>query len=162
VYVSNPGQEDADGEGTGDACDLRFRKISAGRYLRTYGVVETSGALVCWSPATGVPGREFDAQLGRLIFPPDGRPPPTPPAGAFIDVVAAASDGTFCSLRQDGSATCWGGRDGSSWQVPQGAFTQISARDRFVCGLRSDGSASCVYPGRAQAQMDLPRLPSCV
>ena len=60
--------------------------------------------------------------------------------GEFIDVSAGGD--TFCGLRADATAVCWGG-DARLRRPPGGEFTQVAAGWDRPCGIRPDGRIEC-------------------
>jgi hypothetical protein len=65
------------------------------------------------------------------------------PAGAFVDIVAAAEH--TCALDGAGAIKCWGQdyRMGAGVTPPAGTFKKLSASPFLFCGLRDTGAMVC-------------------
>jgi alpha-tubulin suppressor-like RCC1 family protein len=157
--------------------DGTFTQVSAGSY-HTCGL-RSDGTVACWggdwfgqsTPPAGTflqvnAGDDYSCGLrsdgtiacwGGYSF---RDPPPTPPTGIFIQVLAGcglrinrtvdcwyggvASKGPFtqisngCGLKNDGTIDCWYGP-----AAPAGTFTQVSVGYYHACGLRSNGTVVC-------------------
>lgn len=96
------------------------------------------------APATGEPTTvAVPTPSAQANAEPTSRPTPAPPDFSRKLPLVSAGHWHTCALREDGTATCWGGLDPGLGQPPEGEFAAISAGRHHSCGLRPSGKVEC-------------------
>jgi alpha-tubulin suppressor-like RCC1 family protein/chitodextrinase len=155
--VANPGQEDANGNGTGDACEGAPTPLGAPATLALGDshscAIVGGGSVVCW-------GSNSLDQLGdgNEWFEESNATVPVPVVGLSDAIGLAAGDYHTCALRQTGEVVCWG--YASAGQLGNGSTTPlfvpqpltvpgledavgIAAGSAHTCALRATGGVVC-------------------
>ena len=148
-------------DGESDAPDGQFSAVSSGGNHSC--ALGTDGMIVCWGSdvfgQSSVPTADriaelleriaaISAQIREILDQPSADTPqpaePAPPAAP-----AAVSVGSLhaCTLRGDGTVTCWGvpgrNRDSPPNESPPGVYTAIDAGWNHSCALRPDATIAC-------------------
>jgi hypothetical protein len=154
---ANPGQEDADGDGYGDLCDLNLHDLSLGYYGTTLCARRVEDDLgICFR--IRAPLRDFEV-FGRLLLVPVDLGvygvwiPWGPGAQAVYAGYDAASSFTNCVLGSDEEGSDWECGGVPEDDLPDRRYVGVAQGDEF-CTLRPDGRARCRWRDHPYSSRD--------
>ncbi|HEX7479953.1 MAG TPA: MopE-related protein [Polyangiales bacterium] len=144
--VANPGQQDTNGNGIGDACDSPVSvSVAAGGQHSC--ALSQGGTVNCW-------GLNGDGQLGDGTTTSANTPVAVAGLSGAVDIVAGFAHS--CALHGSGAVACWGSN--ATGQLGNGSTTsaaaavpvaglsdaaQIAAGHDHSCAMRSTGAVVC-------------------